>query len=356
MKKWSLSLCALGLGLLSTSASAQIFKLTYTPNNMRPPLETQTIQAELKKIEDDINSGLPKTDNPERLMKGMANSSVMSGKGVGSDYASHMQVALLGVGVGVGADLEKDKQTDSDLSGVGLQGGVLIGTNLGWLTSSSILGMEPGKLNVYTNFFAYNYEMNQDKTNAKAELGSWGVHVAYDIIQRQGSRLFGWNGVKIHTGYEYTKMKLKVNSDLNETLSATVGPNTYSSSLTGKPAAEIDVATHSIPVEVSSSFNFLYLFTMYGGLGADLNFGEARGKGNINTNQANVDCTGGCAGNVGKVNATANMSGKGQVNPFLFRTFAGLQFNLPYTRIFVQTDKALGNELVGATAGVRFVY
>lgn len=63
-------------------------------------------------------------------MEGMADSSAIAGKGIGSDYASGMQVMLIGAGVGVGADLEKDKTTNSDLSGIGAQPAIILGAIL----------------------------------------------------------------------------------------------------------------------------------------------------------------------------------------------------------------------------------
>ena len=56
------------------------------------------------------------------------------------------------------------------------------------------------------------------------------------------------------------------------------------------------------------------------------------------------------------VQAEANVDSSGKANSFLYRAFAGVQINIPYVNIFVQADKALGTELVSATAGLRFVY
>ena len=96
---------------------AQIFRLNYTPAGTQPAIEA-AIATEITKAEADINKDLPGAP-PQRLMEGMANSSIMAGKGIGSDYASRMDVFLIGAGVGAGADLAKDKTTDSDLSGIG---------------------------------------------------------------------------------------------------------------------------------------------------------------------------------------------------------------------------------------------
>src|SRR5690606_30554779 len=142
---------------------------------------------------------------PKRLMEGMANSSVMAGKGIGSDYASNMEVFLIGAGIGVGADLEKDDNTDSEISGLGVAPGLVIGTNLGWMDTAKILGMDTNRLNVYLNFMGYGHDQsfgdNGSETDAEIDMTSFGVHFRYDWIKGNGTKLLGWGGVKLHFGY-----------------------------------------------------------------------------------------------------------------------------------------------------------
>lgn len=354
-----LALLALSIGLYTASASAQIFKLTFQEAVGMAPQAVTAIKAELEKIEKEINDGLPSAESPDRLMDGMANSSVMAGKGIGADYASDMQVMLIGVGVGVGADLEKNKEAKTDLSGAGVQGGFVIGTNLKWMDTAKILGLDTNKLNVYGNFFKYELEKNSGDVNVNAQLASYGIHFSYDLVKASPSKLFGWGGVKVHTGYEYNRTTLTMDSKISESMSATVSGDTYASAINATPKAQIDVATQSIPIEISSSLRLLYILSLYGGLGADYNLGTATGKGAL-SNTSNVTCTGATcspsAGTVGTINTKADIDGDGKVNPFLFRGFVGVQVNIPFVRIFVQADKSFGNELVAASTGIRFVY
>lgn len=352
----------LGLGFYAADSSAQIFKLKFTPDGSLPAPLIEAINAEIKKVETEINSDLPSANSPKRLMEGMANSSVMAGKGIGSDYASNMDVILIGAGVGVGADLEKNKDADTDMSGLGVQGGLIIGTNLGWMDTQKILGLETNKLNLYVNFLSYNSDQDLGDTKAKIDMTSFGVHASYDWIKGSNSKLWGWGGVKVHTGYEYNKTKLRFDSTIEEDINVSESGSTFSANLRANPFATINASTQSIPLEISSSVRFLYLFSLYGGLGMDYNLGSAEGKGNLNSGGSTpVTCTGTCPGvgtgnSAGDIETTANIDGKADVNPFLFRGFAGLQLHLPYVVIFGQVDKALGNDLVGATAGLRFVY
>lgn len=357
MKKLFLLAVILGFGLYSTESSAQLFRLRTTSyGDILLPAAQAEWDAALLKIEAEVNKDFPSAENPKRLMQGMANSSVMSGKGVGSDYASRMQVFMIGAGVGVGADLEKDKQTDSDLSGVGVQGGIVIGTNLSWMDAEKILGLYTNRLNVYVNYLGFNLDRKMgegDKDSIKAKLNSFGFHVNYDLVEPVGSNWLRWGGIKIHTGYEFNSTKVTFASTLSEDVSENVGGQTVSGTIRGNPAATIDVATHSIPLEISTNVQILYLLSLYTGLGVDFNFGEAKGNGALNADPTNLNYSGGTGPTV---QADANIDGKSAVDSVLTRGFAGVQINLPYMNIFAQVDKAFGNDLIGGTAGLRIVY
>lgn len=351
----------LALALYATESSAQIFKLNLTSGTGNNTAD-DFIRAELLKIQNQVNKDLPSAQ-PKRLMEGMADSSVMAGKGIGKDYASGMDVFLIGAGVGAGADLEKDKNTDSDISGVGVAPGAVFGLDLGFMDTKHILGLDTDKLNVYFNFMSLGHEQKSgdtgEETNAEIKATSLGIHFRYDWIEGAGSKLFGWGGVKVHFGYQYNKTELAFSSQINERIEATgPGGEVINDAITGNPKATILVNTHSIPLEVSTNIQLLYLLSLYGGLGVDYNTGEAKGDGGFNSSET-VQCTGAgaCTGGVPiNISAEANIDAKGKANPFTTRGFAGVQFNLPFLRVFVQADKAFGNDLIGATAGVRIVY
>jgi hypothetical protein len=371
MKKLLFFATVLGFGLFSFDSSAQLFKLT--TSNYGAFAGNAALRnawdAALVEIESEVNKDFPSTENPRRLMQGMANSSVMAGKGIGSDYASRMEVFLIGAGVGVGADMKKDKQTDSDLSGVGVQGGLVIGTNLSWMDAEKILGLYTDRLNVYANWLSYDLEQKMgdgDKDEINGDLTSFGFHVSYDLVKPVGHSILRWGGIKVHTGYEYNSTRLTFNTSLSEDVDENIGgignDDHVRGKIQGRPEATIDVATQSIPLEISTNVQLLYFISLYTGLGVDFNFGKAKGDGALNADPTTLrydtdgDATNGDAGAGATVQAEANINGSGKVDSILTRGFAGVQLNLPYVNIFAQVDKAFGNELIGATGGIRFVY
>lgn len=358
-------LLVLTLGLYSSESSAQIFRLQVTNYGAGAGNAAfqSFVDAQILQVQNDINKDLPNAA-PDRLMKGMANSSVMAAKGIGTDYASNMDVFLIGAGLGAGADLEKDKNTKSSISGAAVAPGAVIGTNLGFIKTRSILGLDPKRLNVYVNFMSYNYKHSLDDTpgkesSAELKMLSYGMHFRYELIQRKGSKLLGWGGVKATFGYEYNRNDITFNSKINESVNQTSGNGEHiTGTITGSPQAIIQTATHSIPLALSTDVQILYILSLYVGAGVDANFGQAKGKGALNANPSTLTCNGGACGggtSVG-VQALANIDATGKVNPWIYRGFGGVQINLPYLRIFAQVDKALGNDLIGATAGVRFAF
>ena len=366
MKKLLIALTALTFGLYATDSSAQIFTIKVTDYGAGAgnPVFENFVNQEILKIQNEINEDLPSAP-PQRLMEGMANASVMAGKGMASDYASNMQVFLIGAGVGAGADLAKDKDTDSDVSGVGVAPGVVFGMNLGWMDAQKFLGMDTDRLNLYLNFMSYKHEqqISEDpgkESSADLDMTALGFRLRYDWIRGNGSKLFGWGGVKFHFGYEYNKTNIAFNSKINETINeSSSNGEILTGTITGDPRANIMVNTHSIPLELSTDVQLLYILSLYGGIGADYSWGQAKGNGTLNAPNSSINCTGGACGPGGttvQVQPDANIDATGKATAFTYRGFAGVQLNLPYIRIYGQVNKPIGNDLIGANVGVRFVY
>jgi hypothetical protein len=208
------------------------------------------------------------------------------------------------------------------------------------------------------NYLGYDFDRKMgkdDKDQIKAKLNSFGVHASYQWIEGNSSRWWAkWGGVKLHTGYEYNTTKLSFSSTLSEKIDEDLqGGQSVKGEIKGKPRAKIDVATHSIPVEISTDVQLVHFLSLYTGFGVDFNFGKAKGDGALNAEPTELDYSGGANPTV---QAEANIDGSSSVDSITSRAFLGVQFNLPYVRIFGQVDKVLGNEVIAGTAGVRFVY
>jgi hypothetical protein len=338
--------------LLITSAQAQIFKL----NASGSLASNATVVAELQKIQNEINADLPANTNMDRFMTGMANSSVYSGKGVATDYVTDFSLFTVGLGVGVGADMEKDSTTDSDFSGLGFQGALQFGLNMGILPVEKIGKIEMERLNLMFNMMKYDYEDTAGGID-NAGIKSFGVMASYKWKDGKGTRAAGWGGVKLHTGYQYNSIDFNFSQALNEAFNVNLGGGVNpQGTITGKPSAGLEVATHSIPLEISTDVRFLYILSLYGGLGVDYSWGEAKAKVGLNANSVDLCAGVVCGGDSLSISPTANINGNGKADAFGSRAFLGLQVNVPFVRIYVQGNKNLSNEMVSGAAGVRLAF
>jgi len=338
-------------------AQAQLFRLERVAASTGNQTILDLFDAEIQKVENEINQDLP-TGEPTRLMEGMANSQAASSKGLATDYISHFDKILVGAGLGLGADLEENKEADSDLSGVGVTGGIQLGLNMSMFADKEFLGLDPKKTSVMLNFFKFDTERDFDDNNVKLDILSFGFSGTYRWIDSDDNRLFGWDGVRIHTGYQYSKADIIFSSEINESVNETSGTETISGTITGAPKATIETSTHSIPIEISTGVNFLWVMSFYGGVGTDINSGSAKGKGDLNAQDSTITCTGvACGGGeTATVRAEANIDDEGKVNPFFLRAFAGFQVNLPYTRIYVHANKVFGTEVYSVASGLRLAF
>jgi hypothetical protein len=333
------------------------------------PILKAALDREFKKIEDDVNSGLP-DEGPDRLMQGISNASLLASKGIGKDYASYMEMYLIGVGAGIGIDQQYDSTIDSEISGGGAALGVVVGTTARNLGIESFAGLDAKRLNIYANFMRYKHNQiiqsdPESESKLAADLFNLGVHFRYNWIDGIGGTLLGWGGVKLHWGYDYNQTKIFFENDLDKNINLIDLPSnngdtaTIAGKITGSPRYQVKSQTHSIPLEISTDVRFIYFMSLYGGLGTDINYGKAEGRGLLNGNVSPLACTTGdaCVGITDlKVQVQANLDAEGRVDPLMLRGFTGLQLNLPYIRIYAQIDKAFGTELIAISSGLKIVY
>ena len=327
------------------------------------PLLKNVLDNKVQEFEDQVNTALPSA-GPKRIMQGMANTSAIAGKGIGTDYASYMTKYMIAFTGRAAFDLEHEKNTDSDVSGVGGATGFTLGTKAKNMNIQEFAGLDTDRLSLYGNFMYLGHEfelLNNGGVEAELRVGllNIGTHLRYDWIDGSGDPWWGWGGVKLHWGLEYNRSKLMFQNTIDHVFSASDGQDNINGRITGKPKYEIIATTYSIPLEISSDVRFLNIFTLYGGVGADINYGKAEGKGQLDGDVTPLICTGSgvCGGgNIVKVQVRANLDADGRVSPFYLRGFTGLQINLPHVQLFGQFDKAYGTEIIALTAGIRYVY
>jgi hypothetical protein len=332
---------------LTTSTQAGLFSISCTGANCSNAAVAQLINV----AETDVNSQLPDAD-ASTYLKGMANSSVMANKGATSDYANDVDVFLIGVGAGIGADVGNNSFGDlisgdidgNQLRGFGVQPSLLVGINLGLWDMPTIFDViDLNKMKVFISFFKFDV----DQTKIDANVTNFGLHLRYKLQDPVGlvpGRLVYWTGVDITTGFEYSNMDVTVTESKSQAY--TVAPFTLN--MAGTISLGAKVSTMTIPLEISTGIQLGYIFTLYGGLGADLNFGKAEAKASAVAPITGVPS----ADLVGSINLGQDSSPA----TFLPRGFAGVQINVPFVKLYVHLDRAFTEDAYGAGVGLKVTY
>jgi hypothetical protein len=305
----------------------------------------------LQQAENDLNKQLPLKD-PARLNQGMVDATALSSRGLGADYASNMDVVLVGVGVGAGLDNQRDDAITDLPSGLGGAAGLTVGYryNKQWRLYGNIGGLTASR--------TFQGILGTD-LDAEIKARNFGLHAQYDLFERTGDNLFGWGGLRMTLGYEYNDNETIVTDFLNESLNLDTGAGVVQGRLKGFPKYKIHSKTHSVPLEISSSVNFLWLFSLYAGAGADFNFGSADGSGDVSAvAKSPLQCVSGACTNLSlpEVQAVGNFNAHENVRQFFFRGFGGLQLNLWRVKVYTEASQVFGTKLINASVGVRYVY
>jgi hypothetical protein len=336
MKKTVLGLSFL---LLMTSAQAKLFKIINRTGDCNTLCDT---------LENEVNANLPDADQSNYL-KGMANASVASQKGLGASYGNNLEYMEVGGTIALGADLGDNSMSDliggdvdaNQIRGVGVGAAVTIGLK-GDLFAKKIGFIDMSRASFYGYFLSLDAP---DTDGLEGDTTSMGLHVQYKIIPGFGAGFgfFEWGGIDITTGIERSSMKLKFVEPITET----VTEGGVTATFNGTATVGADVSTTTIPIEVSTNVRLLYITSLFGGLGMDISSGEAKSIANLS---GNINITGGSGGTG---TATLDLGSAEGPTTISTRAFFGLQLNLAIVNAFVLVNKGLTNDSLGLAVGAR---
>lgn len=316
-----------------------------------PPLK-DIFDNYIQSQQDRINEEQP-IKNPQRLVKGVADSVSVSSRGVGTDYVTHMNEYMIGFSIGAAADFEKNVAIENVESGLGGAAGLVVGKRIN------------DRLNVYANIGGLSHSKTFQGiagSTLEADISSFntGVHFRYDLVPGSGDRWFGWGGVKSHFGYEYNYNELSFLNELNEDINVDLGGQAVlQGRLKGRPQYTITSKTHSLPLEFSTDLKFWNYFSLFGGLGGDLNFGQAKGEGDVKARIFSpLQCVSGLCTNLNlpEIEAKGNLNEKENVELLTTRGFGGMQLNLGQFSAYGMVNKTFGTKILGITLGGKINY
>lgn len=343
---------------------AQIFTLRVTDYGGLDNFDRlkKVIDQEVKDLQDTVNDKIP-DGSTNRIMKGMANTSVVAGKS-GADYSSHMEKYMVSLGTGGAVDRGDLNGIESDLSGVGIAPSAVVGVNLYNMGVKKFGGLDGKRVNTYLTFMNFGYGTSLDSflgldSELKMKSQTIGFRMNYQWKEMQEHRHFTWGGIKLGWGIHYNESQFNFQHSLDETFQISDGDQNIQGRVTGQPKYRINVFTTSIPLEISSDITFFKFLTFYGGGGVDFNYGQAKGKALADGNVSPQVCTDSGAicgpGTIMQLQFQAGVKDSAWVEPVTGRVFFGSQINMPYFQLYAEAHKPVTNDILGFGVGVRFV-
>lgn len=311
-----------------------------------------------------VNDGFLSDANRLSMVTPLAGAGAAAGSsGLMADYGSNAKMTVVGVNVGGAynlasgaAGLGSAPAGANSLPGVGMaaQASVLVGMNVGMLGMKSLGPIPTDRLKVYLSGMMLSLPINQ------ITLGftNFGLAGQYKIVPGAGAVLFGWGGMDVTAGLQYSRSTASYSSSINLNQTTDLGGG---ESVTMAYASDYTIGVAStnftIPLEVSTNVSLLYMFGLYAGMGVNLNFGNAGTFGTA-SGPVTATYTGALPGVPSPLyTATANLNM--DVEPraaapiFGAKFFAGAQANLWALKVVVHGTYFLDRN-VAVAGGIRF--
>lgn len=310
---------------------------------------------DLSSVEAQLRTELDRLFQVVRLkdyLRSFGDAQAFTTRGLGVDYAGHPKLLMVGVAANVSINAEKafvpeDLKSRPPVGGLSTALTVMAGLNLGWL------GLRPVTL------FANGFKHRSTLGDFAAELENFGFHAQLKLFgpRRESSlwRLFfRWGGLDVTTGIDYARLGLSLSQGFSRDIPIGNGASALGRvNVASTGSFDIDMRTWSVPLEVTTNFRFLYVLSVYGGVGFDWQAGGG--------SETTVDLSGSMTGiagsnrlNIGSAQIIATESA--EPSPGRLRGILGLQANAWMLRIFAQLNFVPNPPTAGFAFGARLVW
>lgn len=312
---------------------------------------TQSIcDALTAKLQSAVDADLPSV-TLDKYGTGLANANGFAQKGMTSDYSDRFTYFMVRGGLGAAVDGDLDKPENA--SGFGLGASATVGLNLDLLPVDKIGFIELDKMDLFVSFMSYNVDQDSDDFSAKGDFSHLGVMARYQIMEGKDifpGYMLQWGGVFLHTGFQRSSFKADLTSSFKDETVEISGGQTATFGNSSATFA-LDTTTTTIPIEISTYIRTIWALTFSAGAGFDYVMGST---------DVDLSASGTASGNGAASSYAASISASDNASEDAdatnFRAFGGLQLNLPFFRIFLNYNKSLENDLVGANAGVKILW
>jgi hypothetical protein len=316
-----------------------------------------------KELENKINSEF-KVPDMSNFLKAMSNAQAIANKGQGVSYATEHSLFVLGGSAGLGASGSLSDATKSSGGlpqvGMGVVASGMVGFSFAQMPVPQLGFIDLKRLTLFANYFSYSNDSLVDSLTIKTS--SFGLHLQYKLVEgkRLPLGLFSWGGLALTTGFESSNNTL--NYKIGTSISTDVSVSGSNHQLTWTPdassALSLESSAFTIPIEISTSVRLLYVLSLFGGLGVDINTGKTSIKANMT---GTISSSGPFVNNSNVGNAALNITEEQGPNVGQLRFFVGPQLNLVPLKntnllsVYAQFNASTGGNY-GAHAGARIAW
>lgn len=354
MKHTLRSALALCVPLLAPSlAVAQNVSVAFQPGadaQQAADLLGEELDAFSQLLENEIADALGLL-NSERYLQPFADAQAFSSRGLTADYASEFGAFLVGFGVAsavaISDDIDPDN-VDRAVDGVAPNASGLVGVDMG------ILGIDG--LRIFVSGFRRGGSFGEnDEFDLNIE--NFGIHGQLRLFGGEGDStseyVWDWRGLDITAGLNRSTTTLTLTQELPTELELTGSGQNLPVELTSVGTLELEASAVTIPIEVSTAITLLSIATIYGGVGTDIQLGDATIRAQLDGGLVGENPQGGDRLDIGTVAVSADDSA--DASPGRLRTMLGVQANLWALKLYVQVN-ALPGVAASVAGGLKLAF
>jgi hypothetical protein len=344
----------LAVAVLSLAGAAPVARadVTLTFASAEGERFAQQAGVDLEAVKAQIQGELDRLFQVYRLedyLRAFSDAQAFTTRGLGVDYGSTIKLAEVGIAANVAVNgndafTQRDSRTQP-VAGVATNITAMAGLNLGFL------GLRP--VTLFGNYFKKKGTYRE----FGADLENFGAHLQIRIFgpreETLWSALLQWGGIAITSGLDHARMRLTLGQSFRRTIPLAGGQARVESDNQG--SFEMDMRTWSVPLELTTSFRFLYVLSAYGGAGFDFQFGSG--------SDMRVDLSGTLTGVVPSQNARVAIGSARVVateqaspSPSKVRGILGLQVNVWLLKLFTQLNMVPDPFVASVAVGARLAW
>jgi len=298
-----------------------------------------------QQLEDTIDE-MYRVQRADEFLRAFADATSFSNRGIGVDYASNADGLMFGLAanlaVAVGDLGVEERDAEHPVAGVAANLAIMGGVNLE--------RFDQPRLTLYGNGFWRRGAYEQ----LDGSITSVGVHAQYQVLgETRGNKalVFQWSGLTLTGGLELARWAFGLEDSIDTDYTID-GDTDADATLSSTGRFDLTSTTVTVPLEATTGVRILYLLSVYGGVGIDLQAGTSTLDADLDGTMTAIDPRDDSEVDLGTADITIDGSSSPSVGKL--RGLLGVQVNFWKLKVFVQAN-AMPFRAASVAAGLRVV-